>query len=85
MKYLPLVSVALVLGGCATIDAAVQRACNTEERLHSDYVAFVAPFRTADKQALELANYTSIKAACLTNDPFKVLFSLVNAAKSLRK
>ncbi len=75
----------LTAGQCMTLTSVEQKICTTEERLHADYISFVAPFRSADKQALELANYTQIKAACLTGNTFQVLFSLANAAVSLRK
>ena len=85
MKYLAIALVSLSLAGCASINAAVTRICAAEDRAHVTYITYVAPFRSADRVALELTNYTSIKAACLTGDPFQVLFSLTAAAKSLRK
>lgn len=84
-KILVVGALSLSIAGCAAINAAVVRTCNTEDKLHADYVAFVAPFRSADKVALEMTNYTSIKTVCLTGDPFGVLLSLTRAAASLRK
>lgn len=85
MKYLAIALVSLSLAGCATINAVVQTTCATERKLHAKYIAWAPLVRTPDRIALELANYTQIEAACLTGDPFQVLFSLTAAAKSLRK
>lgn len=85
MKRLFIVSVALFLGSCGLVNNVVQKVCADETKAHADYITFVAPFRSADRVALELANYTKISAACITGDPFQVLGSLVAAAKSLRK
>lgn len=75
----------LTAGQCMTLTTVEQKICTTEEKAHADYVSYVAPFRSTDRVTLELANYTQIKAACLTGNTFQVLFSLANSAISLRK
>lgn len=85
MKRFPIIAAVLFLGGCGLVNSLVQKTCDSERKLHADYVVFVAPFRSAAQVALETTNYTKIEAACITGDPFQVLGSLVSAAKSLRK
>lgn len=85
MQKLLAIGLFVFLGGCGAINTIVTNVCKTEEAAHVKYVTYVAPFRSADRVALEAANYAQISAACLTGDPFKVLSSLSAAAKSLRK
>lgn len=85
MKRLSIIALILLLPACALLNKAMQDTCMGEASAHAVYLRDVAPFRSADRVALELTNYTQISAACVAGDPLGVLLSLVSAAKSLRK